>query len=105
MGRKIQRLPQTNIRLPIPLRQKLEREAAKNGRTLNAEIVYRLSQPFVEADARRAGREGAMEVATEAASAAAAAVVEKVLWRIEGAYKGAPASIERVEFSKEEKPK
>jgi hypothetical protein len=43
---------QIKIRLPEALRRDLEREAAKTGRTLNGEIVYRLTQPFVQADRR-----------------------------------------------------
>ena len=41
---------QIKIRLPEALRRDLEREAAKHGRTLNGEIVYRLTQPFIQAD-------------------------------------------------------
>jgi Arc-like DNA binding domain len=50
MARKKTVPVQIKIRLPEALRRDLEREAAKNGRTLNGEIVHRLTQPFVQAD-------------------------------------------------------
>ena len=50
MARKKARPAQIKIRLPETLRRNLEREAAKTGRTLNGEIVYRLTQPFEQAD-------------------------------------------------------
>ena len=46
MARKKPGLAQIKIRLPVKLRRALEREAAKNDRTLNGEIVYRLSEPI-----------------------------------------------------------
>jgi hypothetical protein len=60
MARKKAVPAQIKIRLPEALRRDLEREAAKNNRTLNGEIVYRLTQPFVEAD-RKAVAEAAAE--------------------------------------------
>ena len=53
MARKKPALPQIKIRLPVELRRTLEREAAKNGRTLNAEIVYRLLEPIAVMEATR----------------------------------------------------
>ena len=51
MARK-KRLPaQIKIRLPEKLRRALEREAAKNDRTLNGEIVYRLTEPIAVMEA------------------------------------------------------
>jgi hypothetical protein len=46
MARKKRPPAQIKIRLPEKLRRTLEREAAKNGRTLNGEIVYRLTEPI-----------------------------------------------------------
>ena len=46
-------LPQIKIRLPQKLRRDLERDAAKNGRTLNGEIVYRLSEPYAVIEATK----------------------------------------------------
>ncbi len=59
MARKKARPAQIKIRLPETLRRDLEREAAKAGRTLNGEIVYRLTQPFVQADLETAAKKGA----------------------------------------------
>jgi hypothetical protein len=50
MARKKAAPAQIKIRLPEALRRDLEREAAKNRRTLNGEIVHRLTQPFEQAD-------------------------------------------------------
>jgi hypothetical protein len=62
MARKKAGPAQIKIRLPEALRRDLEREAAKTGRTLNGEIVHRLTQPFVQAD-----REAIAEAAAEKA--------------------------------------
>ncbi|QJQ93899.1 MULTISPECIES: Arc family DNA-binding protein [Halomonadaceae] len=35
---------QTNIRLPIGIKERLRREAKRNHRSLNAEISYRLAE-------------------------------------------------------------
>jgi Arc-like DNA binding dprotein len=62
MARKKAVPAQIKIRLPEALRRDLEREATKTGRTLNGEIVHRLTQPFVQAD-REAVAEAAVEKA------------------------------------------
>ena len=36
--------PQFNVRMPADLKEKIEEAAKKNGRSMNAEIVYRLQQ-------------------------------------------------------------
>jgi Arc-like DNA binding domain len=77
MARKKRQPAQIKIRLPEALRRSLEREADKNGRTLNGEIVHRLTQPFVEADREAlietaVGRALAKQRAAEKAGAAAA---------------------------------
>jgi hypothetical protein len=41
--------PQTNIRLPRSLKDRLGTAAKKNARTLNAEILYRLERSFGDA--------------------------------------------------------
>jgi predicted DNA-binding protein len=41
---------QTNIRLPEGMRERLKREAAAHGRTLNTEIVLRLERSLDESD-------------------------------------------------------
>jgi hypothetical protein len=69
MARKKAVPAQIKIRLPEALRRDLEREAAKNGRTLNGEIVHRLTQPFERAD-----RE---DMAAEAAYATAVAIAKQ----------------------------
>jgi Arc-like DNA binding domain len=83
MARKKRQPAQIKIRLPEALRRSLEREADKNGRTLNGEIVHRLTQPFVEAD-----REALIETAVgralaKAGAAAAQADFEEDLTRKE----------------------
>lgn len=42
--------PQTNIRLPEGMRERLKREAAAHGRTLNTEIVLRLERSLDESE-------------------------------------------------------
>jgi hypothetical protein len=44
------RLAQLKVRLPESVRKELEHAAAQNGRSMNAEIVQRLAQPFRELD-------------------------------------------------------
>jgi hypothetical protein len=51
MARKKGLPAQIKIRLPEKLRRTLEREAAKNDRTLNGEIVYRLTEPIAVMEA------------------------------------------------------
>jgi len=36
--------PQFNVRMPADLKEKIEEAAKENGRSMNAEIVYRLQQ-------------------------------------------------------------
>ena len=43
--------PQTNIRLPLGLKERLSAVARSNTRTMNAEIVSRLERSFVDAQA------------------------------------------------------
>lgn len=38
--------PQMNLRLPVELKEQIEDAAAKNNRTLTAEVVDRLQQSF-----------------------------------------------------------
>ena len=48
--RTLSQLAQLKVRLPEPLRRDLERAAARAGHSMNAEIVKRLTQSFVELD-------------------------------------------------------
>jgi Arc-like DNA binding domain len=50
MVRKSQELRPVMTRIPEGLRSKLAREARKNGRSMNAEIIYRLEQSFEHGD-------------------------------------------------------
>jgi hypothetical protein len=50
MVRKSQELRPVMTRIPEGLRSKLAREGKKNGRSMNAEIVYRLEQSFEQGD-------------------------------------------------------
>jgi Arc-like DNA binding domain len=86
MARKKVRPAQIKIRLPEKLRRDLEREADKHGRTLNGEIVHRLTQPFVEADRKAIAAEAA-EKAGERAGRAAAEEYFKWLTKTEGSNK------------------
>jgi hypothetical protein len=56
---------QIKIRLPDALRRDLEREARNNGRTLNGEIVYRLTEPFVQADRQAVAKAAANQALDE----------------------------------------
>lgn len=38
--------PQMNLRVPMELKEKIEKTALENGRTITAEAVYRLEQSF-----------------------------------------------------------
>ena len=40
--------PQMNLRVPMELKEKIEKAALDNGRTITAEAVYRLEQSFLE---------------------------------------------------------
>jgi len=44
--------PQFRIRLPAELKSRIEEEAARAGRSLNAEIVHRLGESLIKADIR-----------------------------------------------------
>jgi hypothetical protein len=57
MVRKSQELRPVMTRIPEGLRSKLAREGKKNGRSMNAEIVYRLEQSFEQGDIIEAVRE------------------------------------------------
>ena len=46
--RKLTDIAQMNLRMPEPLRKKIEVEARKNGWSLNRELVRRLEQSFVQ---------------------------------------------------------
>ena len=46
--------PQFNVRMPADLKEKIEEAAKENGRSMNAEIVYRLQQSL-EHDQNRSG--------------------------------------------------
>ena len=51
-GRPVEREPQhgkrthLNLALPLPLKRRIEREAAKQGRSISSEAAYRLQQSF-----------------------------------------------------------
>jgi len=40
--------PQMNLRVPMELKERIEKAALDNGRTITAEAVYRLEQSFDE---------------------------------------------------------
>jgi uncharacterized protein (DUF1778 family) len=46
------------LRLTEALRRKIERAAEKNGRSLNSEMVLRLTQSFVLEDAAQSAKQG-----------------------------------------------
>ena len=50
MARKAQDLRPVMTRLPETLCRRLEREAAREGRSMNAEIIHRLQQSFQASD-------------------------------------------------------
>ena len=47
--------PQFNVRMPADLKEKIEEAAKKNGRSMNAEIVYRLQRSIEEDQVETAG--------------------------------------------------
>ena len=69
MVRKSQELRPVMTRIPEGLRSKLAREGKKNGRSMNAEIVYRLEQSFEQEDILKTIKEAADDLKTEAAQA------------------------------------
>jgi hypothetical protein len=72
MVRKSQELRPVMTRIPEGLRSKLAREGKKNGRSMNAEIIYRLEQSFKQEDITK--------TIEEAAQAGAAAVMKDERW-------------------------
>jgi phage shock protein A len=50
--------PQVNIRLPADLKARLDEHAAKEGRSLTAEVVYRLELSFAAGQYRGAAEHG-----------------------------------------------
>ena len=52
--------PQFNVRMPADLKEKIEEAAKENGRSMNAEIVYRLHRS-IEEDQVESGGIGHME--------------------------------------------
>jgi len=52
MARKRTELRPVMVRLPETLRRRVERDAKRNGRSMNTEIIHRLEQSFAEADLR-----------------------------------------------------
>ncbi len=42
--------PQMNLRVPMELKEKIEKTALENGRTITAEAVYRLERSFEKTD-------------------------------------------------------
>lgn len=64
----------TALRLPRPLHERIHRAAAANGRTMNAEIVARLTALF-----EAAGDVALLDQLTPAQKAALRLVLEKVL--------------------------
>jgi hypothetical protein len=64
MARKTQELRPVMTRLPEPLRKRLERDAAHNGRSMNTEIIYRLEQSS-EKDARIGELKGLLRAALD----------------------------------------
>lgn len=47
--------PQFNVRMPADLKEKIEEAAKENGRSMNAEIVYRLQKSIEEDQAEIGG--------------------------------------------------
>jgi Arc-like DNA binding domain len=52
MARKRTELRPVMVRLPETLRRRVERDAERNGRSMNTEIIHRLEQSFAEVDLR-----------------------------------------------------
>ena len=47
--------PQFNVRMPADLKEKIDEAAKENGRSMNAEIVYRLQKSIEEDQAETGG--------------------------------------------------
>ena len=54
--------PQMNLRVPMELKEKIEKTALENGRTITAEAVYRLEQSFEKDDAAEFDKEFVLHV-------------------------------------------
>jgi Arc-like DNA binding domain len=78
VARKIPRLAQTKIRLPTALRRDLQREADKHKRPLNAEILHRLGQSFLQQNFSALMREHIDIASTAAATKAAEQVAQQL---------------------------
>jgi Arc-like DNA binding domain len=71
MSRKLSQTVQLKLRFPEKLRQRIESAAARNERSMNAEIVHRLDQSFQKDDL--------LAHQATLAEAAATTAVEKLL--------------------------
>ncbi len=49
--------PQVNLRIPQSLKDQVEEAAEKSGRSMNAEICYRLEESFASNEVREPGAE------------------------------------------------
>jgi len=69
MSRKPTDLRSISTRLPEGLRRRLERSAQANDRSMNAEIIHRLTESYTAADTLAAALEGGRKAATASATA------------------------------------
>ena len=54
--------PQMNLRVPMELKEKIEKTALENGRTITAEAVYRLERSFEKTDQNEFDKEFVLQV-------------------------------------------
>ncbi len=54
--------PQMNLRVPMELKEKIEKTALENGRTITAEAVYRLERSFEKDDAAEFDKGSVLQV-------------------------------------------
>lgn len=54
--------PQMNLRVPMELKESIEKAALDNGRTITAEAVYRLEQSFEEQKASEFDKEFVLQI-------------------------------------------
>jgi Arc-like DNA binding domain len=78
VARKAEELRPVMVRVPEGVRRQLAREAKKNGRSMNTEIIHRLTQSLVSESLAELYRQHAETAAEVAAAKAADEVIKRL---------------------------
>lgn len=91
MAPNLKELRPVMVRIPESVRRQLAREAKKNGRSMNTEIIHRLGQSLVSADVTELYRQYAEIAAERAADLAAKKIIEQLLLPTDQAQEPSPS--------------